>query len=348
MTTPRNILTSSPEELADWFSRQGQPAYRLPQVLDWLFDKFVMDFQAMSNLPTSLREALRGSYSISAPRELGRQISQDQASEKFLFELADGEQIETVWMSDEGRTTFCVSSQAGCAVGCRFCATGQMGLARNLHGGEIVGQVLAVAASKGRPNNVVFMGMGEPLLNVDGVIPALHAMADERRLGLGVRRISVSTAGIVPGIKRLSECSVAPNLAVSVNSPFEAQRSELMPISRRYPLSDVLAACRAYAAKTGRRVLFEYVLLGNVNTSADAARELAKHARETDAAVNLIPFNSVADCGFRPPMQEEIDRFRRILGEQGVRFTQRYRRGRDITAACGQLRGRHAVAGEEA
>ncbi len=190
--------------------------------------------------------------------------------------------------------------------------------------------------------NVVFMGMGEPLLNLDAVLPALEALTDERRFALGARRITVSTAGIPAGIHRLAASHTRPSLALSLNSPFDGQRSALMPINRRYPLAAVLDACEAYAERTGRRLLLEYVVLGNTNTSAPAARGVRDIAERLGAAVNLIPFNPVEGCEHKPPRHDEMERFRAIVGEHGVTVTQRFRRGRDIAAACGQLRGRHA------
>jgi 23S rRNA (adenine2503-C2)-methyltransferase len=272
---------------------------------------------------------------------VGRLRSGDGASGKLVLALEDGEEIESVWMRDGQRRTFCISSQAGCALGCTFCATGAAGFGRNLKLGEILGQVMSLARAEGWPANIVVMGMGEPLLNLDAVVPALESLSDPQRFGLGVRRITVSTAGVTPAIWELSRCSVRPNLALSLNSPFNAQRSELMPVNRRYPLSGVLKACKAYGESSGRHVLFEYLLLGGVNTSPPAACAVARLAREAGAWVNLIPFNPVPGCGFHPPERQEVQRFRAALEERGVRVTERFRRGRDILAACGQLRGKH-------
>jgi 23S rRNA (adenine2503-C2)-methyltransferase len=214
-----------------------------------------------------------------------------------------------------------------------------MGFGRDLAVEEILGQVMALARAHEWPANVVFMGMGEPLLNLEAVLPALEALADERRFGLGARRITVSTAGVPPGIRSLASHPVRPNLALSLNSPFEEQRRELMPITERHPLEAVLDACKDYSERTGRRLLIEYVLLRAVNTSARAARATARIARDLGALVNLIALNPVPGCPFRPPTGEEIERFRGILEGEGVPVTQRYRRGRDIAAGCGQLGG---------
>jgi 23S rRNA (adenine2503-C2)-methyltransferase len=339
--TPQDILEVNADALAQWLKAEGQPAYRLGQVLDWVYREFVESFAAMTNLPLPLRARLAEAYGMYRPREVGRLRSHDGASEKFLFALEDGEQIESVWMDDGGRTTFCISSQAGCALNCRFCATGAAGFGRNLKAKEILGQVTALARAKGRPSSIVFMGMGEPLLNLKAVVPALESLADPQRFGIGARRITVSTAGVTPAIAELAVCPVRPNLALSLNSPYDAQRSQLMPINRKHPLAGVLSACEDYAAITGRRLVLEYVLLGGTNTSPQAARDVAEIARKLRALVNLIELNPVAGCGFRPPSREETTEFRRVLTESGVQVTQRFRRGRDITAACGQLTGRH-------
>jgi 23S rRNA (adenine2503-C2)-methyltransferase len=342
----RDVLEATPDELGAWLEAEGQPAWRLGRLLDWLYGKRADSFDAMTDLPAALRERLDAGFAMPALRVVDRSASQDGATVKFLFELADGERIESVWMGGEDRATFCVSSQAGCALGCRFCATGAMGLARNLRTGEILGQVMMLAREKGWPANIVFMGMGEPLLNLEAVLPALEALTDERRFALGARRVTVSTAGITPGIRRLAESPVRPNLALSLNSPDDAKRRDLMPVTRRYPLDEVLEACGEYAEKTGRRLLIEYVLLDGVNTSLEDAWGVIGIARRLKAMVNLIPFNPVEGCEFRPPERGLVRKFRNLLEEQGVTAAQRYRRGRDIAAGCGQLRGAHAAGRE--
>ena len=337
----RHILDASPDELAAWLAESGQPGYRLGQILEWTYVRRVDSFDAMTNLPAALRDALSDAYTIDPLRECERLTSEDGATGKLLFELDDGEQIESVWMNDAGRHTFCISSQAGCQLGCVFCATGAGAFGRNLTTSEILGQVTALARMTGEPRNVVFMGMGEPLLNLEAVIPVLEALTDERRFGLGARRLTVSTAGITPGIGELAACGVRPNLALSLNSPFDEQRRELMPVGVKYPLDGVLEACADYAASTGRRIVLEYVLLGGINTTLVAAGALAKIARNLGALVNLIPYNSVGVPGLKQPAKEEVARFRAVLEDKGVEVAERFRRGRDIAAACGQLRGKH-------
>ncbi len=342
MTTERScILDLAPEAVAEWLRPTGEPAYRLGQILEWTCRRWAGSFAAMTDLPAPLRGRLEESFVLVPLTEIDRRVSADEATGKILFQLRDGEEIETVWMDDGGRFTFCISSQAGCALGCRFCSTGAGGFGRSLSTGEILGQVVALARRTGRLGNIVFMGMGEPLLNTEAVIPALEALADKRRFGLSPRRVTVSTAGIPAGIDQLRQCAVHPNLALSLNSPFDEQRSELMPVNRRYPLDQVLDACAAYAHATGRRMSIEYVLVGGVNTGAAAASAVAEIARRLHALVNVISFNSVPDCGLHGPTQEEVSRFKTALEGRGVAVTERYRRGRDIAAACGQLRGKH-------
>jgi 23S rRNA (adenine2503-C2)-methyltransferase len=343
MPEPQDIYEVAPDALGERLKAAGEPSYRPKQVLDWLFVKFAASFDEMTNLPAALRERLAAEFALGALRTVGRQVATDGETEKLLFECADGERVESVLMHGRPHATFCISSQAGCRLGCSFCATGAMGFARNLTAGEILAQVAALGRLLGALGNVVFMGMGEPLLNLDAVIPALQALTDERRFALGARRITVSTAGIPAGIERLAASGTRPCLALSLNSPFDSQRSELMPINRRYPLEQVLDACEQYVERTGRRMLVEYVLLGNLNTSAAAARGVRDIAERLGAAVNLIPFNPVEGCSHKPPRHDEAERFRSLVAEHGVTVTQRFRRGRDIAAACGQLRGRHAA-----
>ncbi len=333
----QHVLETTPEELSRWFKREEEPSYRVDQVLNWLYGKFADSFEEMTNLSKDLRGKLKKHFTIGDLPVAERVFSEDEQTEKFVFELTDGFRVESVAMESEGGLTYCISSQAGCSLDCAFCATGTMGFERDLEIHEILGQIHIMARIKGALGNVVFMGMGEPLLNLDAVLPALDSLTDERRYALGKRRITVSTAGVVPGIERLSKSPARPNLALSLNSPFERQRSELMPVNKKYALDDVLAACETYAERTGRRLMIEYVLLGGVNTSKKAAKAVAGIADRLDAMVNLIPFNSVEEHPFNQPDRSEIDIFRKTLESRGVNVTERYRRGRDIAAGCGQL-----------
>jgi len=340
--TKPHILATPPATLAAWLEKAGEPAYRLGQVLHWVYREYATTFNEMTNLPASLRERLAETLACGGLVLRERCTSPAGTTEKFLFELHDGEQIESVVMVEADRASFCISTQAGCALGCAFCATGAMGFARDLTAPEILGQVLFLSRARGRPHTIVFMGMGEPLLNLDALIFTLEALTDPSRFGLGLRHITVSTAGITPGILRLAAAPVRPNLALSLNSPFHDQRSELMPVNRKYPLAEVLKACDEYARASGRRLMLEYVLISGVNTSPDAARALASIARQYRALVNLIVFNPVAESPYRSPSPDEVQRFRAALKARGAKVTQRFRRGQEIAAGCGQLRGRHA------
>lgn len=333
----RNILGLTPQELLHWFEARDEPSYRLDQVMNWLYGKFVGSFDEMTNLSKDLRSALAENFTFGRTEIIERAFSEDGQTEKFVFELEGGARVESVVMESENGFTYCISSQSGCPLDCAFCATGAMGFGRNLETHEILGQIHAMARVKKFLGNIVFMGMGEPLLNLDALLPALDALTDERRFSLGKRRITVSTAGVTPGIRKLSQSPARPNLALSLNSPFERQRSELMPVNQEYPLDEVLEACEQYAERTGRRLMLEYVLLGGVNTSKKAAQAVAGIAKRLNAMVNLIPYNPVAEHDLDGPSRDETDRFRHVLESRGVNVTERYRRGRDIAAGCGQL-----------
>jgi 23S rRNA (adenine2503-C2)-methyltransferase len=359
---PVDLLDLPPAALADWLVARGQPAFRGRQLADWIYRELVRDFDAMANLPRALRERLRDEASIAGPRPRRELTARDGRTRKALLELADGQLIESVLMlypaGPEGRAraSVCVSTQAGCAYGCTFCATGQMGFGRHLTAGEIVGQVLHFAralraapwdAPDGqrldRVTNLVLMGMGEPLHNYDNVLRALRILTAPEGLNLGARHITVSTVGLVPGILRLAEEPLQVNLAVSLHAPNDAMRLRTMPVTRKYPLAEVLAACRLYAERTHRQVTFEYVLLAGTNDAPEHARELAallaplRHL----AHVNLIPVNATA-ADYRPPSGAAIRAFREALRAGHVSNSVRAERGDDIAAACGQLRTEEA------
>ena len=332
-----SLLLLSPERVSAWLQESGAPPYRAGQLLEWVYAKRAASFDDMRNLPKPLRDALAAAFVLD-PLACVHVASADRgATRKFLFELTDGARIESVSMRDGDRHTFCISSQVGCALGCVFCATGAMGFTRDLDTAEILGQVRWLAREAGALRNIVFMGMGEPLLNLDALLPALEALTDEKRFALGGRRITVSTVGIPDGIDALAAFAVHPNLALSLNSPFDDQRGELMPIARRHSLKDVLAACRRYGAASGRRLFIEFVLIGGVNTSRRAARELGRIARDLGAAVNLIQHNPIAGSDMAAPTRAESGLFAGILRDEKIEVTERFRRGRDIRAACGQL-----------
>jgi 23S rRNA (adenine2503-C2)-methyltransferase len=328
----------------------GQPAYRAQQVSGWLYRSTAADFEAMTNLPLTLRRALAERYRFGALEAVTERVSSDGETRKALLRLSDGQQVESVLMrypqrsdgTGAERATVCVSTQVGCPVRCSFCATGLMGFARNLTSGEILEQALYFLRwSRRQPplvRNVVFMGMGEPLLNYDATMAAVERLVHPEGAGLGVHRLTVSTSGWLPGIERLTRDPLAVRLAVSLHAPNDALRDELVPLNRRFPVSDLFAACHAYQGHTGRRVTFEYTLMDGVNDTPALARELATLVGGLDAHVNLIPMNPVAGLPYAPSSWEAVEAFHAVLRERGVICTVRREMGRDIQAACGQLR----------
>ena len=313
----------------------GEPAYRGRQVFEWVQRHRVLDPSAMSNLPIALRMKLPPHTS----QEVRRLHSSDQLTAKLLIRLGDGQEIEAVEMNTEtGRKTVCVSTQAGCAMGCVFCVTGQFGFARNLEAGEIVEQVLRFGSAERPVTNVVFMGMGEPLANYDETLRAIGLLTHPHGLRLGARRITVSTSGVVPAIWQLADERLQVGLAVSLHAPEDELRSRLMPINRRWPIAEVVAAADHYAEVTGRRVSYEYTLMAGVNDSDALAEELANLLRGRLCHVNLIPLNPSEDQTLHAPTAERALAFEAVLRRNGIAATIRVNRGRDILAACGQLR----------
>ena len=334
-----NLLDLTPDaavtRLDGFFASRGEPRYRAKQVARRLWVQPAPDFASMSELPTELRGALDEHFIIPRLSIATRQKSND-GTEKFLFQLADGQGVETVAIPEGDRLTLCISSQAGCALACAFCATGAMGFQRNLDVHEIAGQVreMRMLAPAIDVTNIVFMGMGEPLMNWKAVSPALTILNSPDGLGIGARHITVSTVGILPGIVALGERPEQFRLALSIHAPTEAQRQALMPVNTKYPLADVIEAAKAF----DRRVTFEYVMLGGVNDGIEDALNLARLARECRAFVNLIPLHPGGAMGFTPTAASEIVRFSRQLRREGVEVAIRKSRGKDIAAACGQLR----------
>ena len=352
-STRENLLGLDRRALEEWFAARGERPFRARQLLPWVHRRGLDDFAPMTDLGKALRARLAAEAELSAPLVEAEQRSAD-GTRKWLLRLADGNAIETVLIPDGERRTLCVSSQVGCALNCRFCATARQGFGRNLTRHEIAGQVWAVtrrlraealaagdAALAARPlTNVVLMGMGEPLLNLEEVLPVLRLLVDDLAYGLSRRRVTVSTAGVVPAIERLAAgCDVA--LAVSLHAPDDALRDELVPLNRKYPVGELLEACRRYAAGAPQRsVTFEYVLLDGVNDSPAQARLLARRLEGIRCKVNLIPFNPFPGAPFRRPPAERVDAFREVLLRAGLRTITRRPRGDDIDAACGQLVGR--------
>jgi 23S rRNA (adenine2503-C2)-methyltransferase len=351
-------------QLVEFMASLGEPAYRARQVYRWLYRSLAGDFSAMHNLPAALRSRLAEVARVGSLQPVTTQTSADGLTRKVLFRLADGNNIESVLMlyapgnDSRARRTVCVSTQAGCALDCAFCATGKGGFGRNLTAGEIVEQVLYFArqfqghesetesaglnADASPMTNVIFAGMGEPLANYAATWAAVERLNDPAGFGLGARHMTISTAGIVLGIRRLAGAKLQVNLAVSLHAPDDVLRAKLMPIARRYPLAELLAACREYGDKTGRRVSFEYILIDGVNSSPAQARQLAALLEGLLCHVNLIPMNPIAESPWRPPSREVVLVFERELARRGIATTVRLERGVEIQAACGQLRARHS------
>ncbi len=339
-----DLLNLSLEELAAQLEGWGEPPYRAEQIWDWVWKKLATDFQAMTNLPLALRGRLEQAFTLGSFTPLAHQADPEEGTEKVLLGLADGEAIEAVLMREEDRRTVCVSTQVGCPVGCAFCATGQMGFRRNLTAGEIAGQVLyfarTIAPYHERMTHVVVMGMGEPLFNYEATIKAVRILNDPRGLGLGARRFTISTVGVVPGILRLAQEGLQLNLAISLHAPNDRLRAKLVPAGHKWTIGEIVEAADVYAETTRRRVSYEYVLLSGVNDGLEHARALAGLLRGRLAHVNLIPFNPAPGLPFAAPFPERVDAFRRELLRQGVDATVRRSRGTRILAGCGQLRAR--------
>jgi 23S rRNA (adenine2503-C2)-methyltransferase len=355
-----NLLNLDRDALTAWFESRGEKPFRARQVLRWIHRRGAADFERMSDVARSLREALARDACIRAAPVLRKGVSGDGTC-KWLLDVGNGEAVETVFIPEGGRGTLCVSTQAGCAVNCRFCATGHQGFSRNLSTAEIIGQLWmaehelraapAVAAvsvpgadtdaegAERAVSNVVLMGMGEPLQNYDAVLPALRLMLDDDAYGLSRRRVTVSTSGMVPMIDRLArDCPVA--LAVSLHAPEDALRDELVPLNRKYPLRELLAACRRYLAVSPRDfITFEYVLLAGVNDGERHARQLLQLVADISCKFNLIAFNPFPGSDLRRPEPQRVRDFAAVLSDAGIVTTVRRTRGGDIDAACGQLAG---------
>ena len=340
-----NLLGLDARRLQSYCAGLGEKPFRAKQLMRWIHHAGVDEFSAMTDMSKSLRDALAREAVIAAPRVL-RDTTAADGTRKWLLDVGTGNAIESVFIPEEKRGTLCISSQAGCALECSFCSTGRQGFNRNLTAEEIIGQLwianksLGRGVSEDRPiSNVVMMGMGEPLANFENVVTAMRLMLDDHAYGLSRRRVTLSTAGLVPGIERLrEECPVS--LAVSLHAPHDALRDELVPINRKYPIKELLAACQRYIEVAPRGyVMFEYVMLSGVNDSVDQARALAALVKGVPCKVNLIPFNPFPGIQYQRSSPEAIDRFREVLMHAGLIATVRKTRGEDIDAACGQLAG---------
>ena len=335
-----NLVGLLPKEAEALATELGQPAYRGRQLFQWVQARRATDLDAMTSLSRALRAELASRVLVGRPQLAQVQQAAD-GTRKFLLRLADGEEIESVLIPDDGRLTACISTQVGCPLACRFCLTGLMGMRRNLTAAEIVGEVLLLQdrlSTGERLSNLVLMGMGEPLLNFSEVERALRILCDGHGANFSPRRITLSTAGHVPGIKKLAATDLAVNLAVSLSATTDTVRDELMPINRRWPIAELLQACRAYPLPNRRRLTFEYVMLDGVNDSPDDARRLVRLLRGIRCKVNLIPFNATPDLPDRPSTRAHVEAFQQILCDAQLTATIRESRGRDISAACGMLR----------
>jgi len=327
------------QELEATLVGEGYQPFHARQTYRWIHRRAVTDPDEMTDLPLALRNRLRTAFHIGTPRVLHDDTSID-GTRKLALGLADGKTIESVFIPDTPSMTFCVSTQVGCAMGCGFCLTGQMGLVRNLTAGEIAGQVRVLAARTGlldRPFNIVLMGMGEPLHNYDNTMKALRMLHSEHGLAVSPRRVTLSTVGIVPALDRLALEPLMPNLAVSLHATTDEQRTLLVPPNRKYPLAAIIDACRRFPLKKRSRITFEYVLLANVNDTPHDARRLVSLLQGLKAKVNLIPLNPAPGIPFERPSDERVDRFAQILADRHLTVSVRKSRGRDIRAACGQL-----------
>jgi len=337
-----NIKSLSLSELAVRLHELGLKKYRAGQIYAWMYAKRAGSFADMTDIAKPERELLASLFTIAGPRIVKTELSTD-GTRKFLLQLEDGHSIESVLIPDNERQTLCISSQVGCQQACRFCLTGRGGFVRNLQAHEIAGQVLEVlrATASGEARgitNIVLMGMGEPLANYDEVMKALAIITGEKGLGFSPRRVTLSTDGLVPEIRRLGASGMKVNLAVSLNATTDAVRDVIMPVNKRYPLAELLSACRRFPLEPRRRITFEYVLLQGVNDSAADAERLAKLLRGIKCKVNLIPFNPFPGSEFKRPADEAVRRFQKTLLDRHYTAPVRESRGRDISAACGQLR----------
>lgn len=340
-----HLLEPNSSELTDWLAERGIPAFRARQIRHWLFATRIEDFSDMTDLPATLREELTGQFRIWTTNIVTHSVAAD-GTEKLLLELADGQRIECVLLRDGPRRTICISSQVGCAMGCVFCASGLDGVVRNLTAGEIVEQMLRLARllpEGERLSHIVVMGMGEPLANLDRLLPALAEAERQDGLGISPRRVTISTVGLPLAMHRLADRASKYNLAVSLHAPDDCLRNELVPVNRNTGLAEIMQAADRYFETSGRRLTFEYVLLADINDRAEHARRLAKLLRGRPALLNVIPYNPVAGLPYRTPSAESREAFLAILCEQGINVQVRRRKGNEIDAACGQLRRIKAV-----
>jgi len=331
---------SSWKSLTGWFAERGQPAFRAAQIRKWIFEGRAESFQGMSDLPKSLRDELAAGYQLWTSKVV-RHLQSADGTEKLLLELSDGGRIECVLLRDGERRSICISTQVGCAMGCVFCASGLDGVDRNLTGGEIVEQMLLLQRllpARERLSHIVVMGMGEPLANLENLLPALDEASAEDGLGISHRRITISTVGLPKQLQRLCDLNTRYHLAVSLHAPNDALRNQIVPVNKNIGLREIIHAADRYFEVSGRRLTFEYVLLAGVNDQLRHAHELAALLRSRQALLNVIPYNPVAGLPYKTPSPAAVHKFRDILVAAGINVKFRQRKGDEINAACGQLR----------
>lgn len=342
-----NLVGATLREIESAIAAMNEPGYRARQIYAGIYQRRLHSWEEFTDLGKQFRKSLGDRFTMEHPSIRQIFTSQDGAR-RYLFELGPGERIESVFIPEERRDTFCISTQVGCAVGCLFCVTGRMGLTRNLTAGEIVGQVLSMHNDRGvalKRLNIVIMGMGEPLNNYENVMRAIRLMTDEQGMSVSPRRITLSTSGVVPGIKRLAEEPSTPNLAISLNATTDDVRNRLIPINRKWNIKTLLDACRAFPLAQRKRITFEYVLIGGVNDSPDDARRLVRLLDGLRKKINLIPLNGDPCLSLDPPSVQRVEAFERILVNSRVTVSVRRPRGDDVSAACGMLAGRDHAQG---
>ncbi|MBD3224904.1 MAG: 23S rRNA (adenine(2503)-C(2))-methyltransferase RlmN [Caldithrix sp.] len=341
ISNPNYLLDYSKEELFQLMPELNLPSYRAAQLYNGIYVKRWSDFSTFSTLPKSLRYTFQQKFRLQTLTEVDRIRSPHDGTTKFLWNLQDGKQIESVIIYEKQRVTFCISSQVGCPLDCKFCATGNMGLLRNLSSGEILEQVIKMTSyAEKEPTNIVFMGMGEPLLNYDNVIKAAHAMIDPGGLCFSHKKITLSTSGLIKNIYRLSDEQQPFSFAISLNATDQQTRQQIMPVSRKYPLNALMEAARYYTQKTGKRITFEYVLIDGLNASKADAKRLIKLTHSIPCKINIIPCNSDLPQ-YQPPDESTIEEFDRLVNHKQRTITIRNRKGWEIKAACGQLYASH-------
>jgi len=336
----KNIRNLDFEELKALVVSSGEPEFRATQIFKWLYEKGIEDFSRMSDIPEELRNLLVSDYSAGLPEAVEILKSKD-GTRKFLFKLNDENFIESVLIPEKERNTVCISTQVGCKFRCAFCASGRIGFIRNLDVSEILGQILYIRFRENvKVSNIVFMGMGEPFDNYDNVIKSIMIINNKYGLNIGARKITVSTAGVVPGIEKFSKIGLQVRLSISLHACDDNTRNRLMPINRKYPLVELLGACKSYIQTTGRRITLEYILIEGINCGERHLVNLANIAKELNADVNLIPVSKNKSTGFLPPSPEAVRHFADLLRDKKIRVSIRDSRGKDIDAACGQLAGK--------